>query len=89
MPGESTTVQSAIQAMGLGGEGLEEGEYTWWEEKRKELWEKAISGHLRGSFGRPTPGKPLSELDSQPEDWPTRYDAKSVSPASSMRRSRS
>jgi pyridoxamine 5'-phosphate oxidase len=79
IPGEQTTVSSAIAAMGLAGEGLEEGEVQYWENKRKELWEKAMSGHLRGSFGRPTPGKKLSEIDSKPEDWPTRFDTKSVS----------
>jgi pyridoxamine 5'-phosphate oxidase len=78
-PGESGTIASSIKALGLTGEGLEEGTEKYWEDKRKEIWTKGISGHLRGSFGRPTPGKPLSEIESKPEDWPTRYDPKSVS----------
>lgn len=40
----------------------EEGNVEFWKEKREELWKKQ-SGHLRASFARPTPGKPLKEVD--------------------------
>ena len=73
---DQSETTKALKAMGITGE---DGEAGWWEKKRKEVWEKEMSGHLRGSFARPQPGKPLSEIKEKPEDWPTRLDADSVS----------
>jgi pyridoxamine 5'-phosphate oxidase len=47
----------------------EEKEAGWWMKKRDEEFEK-MSGHLRATFARPTPGTPLSEVEKKPEDWP-------------------
>jgi pyridoxamine 5'-phosphate oxidase len=52
----------------LGAQG-EEGKSEWWLKKRDEEFEN-MSGHLRATFARPTPGTPLSQVDKKPEDWP-------------------
>ncbi len=74
----SDLIETAVKALGEGGAGGREGNPEWWEGKRKELWEKEMSGHLRGSFGRPNPGKKLSEIEEKPEDWISRLDVESV-----------
>ena len=61
---------------GLQAKGDEE-QAEFWEKERKRLWKEAMSGHLRASFGRPTPGKPLDECPD-PKEWPERLDAESV-----------
>lgn len=66
----SSAVEKVLGALKLAESGGEDASAQWWEEKRMELWEKGMSGHLRASFARPTPGKPLDEVDSKPEEWP-------------------
>ena len=78
-PGGKEMIDTAIKAMGPTGEMGREGSAEWWEGKRKEVWAKEMSGHLRGSFGRPQPGKKLSEIDSKPDEWISRLDVSSVS----------
>jgi pyridoxamine 5'-phosphate oxidase len=73
---DAATTRKAIQAMGV-QEG-EEGKNEWWQDMREQLW-KDLSGHLRGSFGRPTPGTPLDQVKEKPEDWIQRLDPESVS----------
>ncbi|ORY30325.1 hypothetical protein BCR39DRAFT_494590 [Naematelia encephala] len=58
-----------LTGLGLDPDKNVEGKPEWWEGQRKLLWDKAMSGHLRGSFGRPPPGTPLSEIEQKPEDW--------------------
>ena len=71
-------MSSALKGLSAkGGEAKAE----YWESERKRLWKEAMSGHLRASFGRPTPGKPLDEVED-PKEWPERLDAESVSPPS-------
>ena len=72
-------IDTAVKALGAEETEGREGNAEFWEGKRKELWEKEMSGHLRGSFGRPNPGKKLSEIKEKPEDWISRLDASSVS----------
>ncbi|KAK1921678.1 hypothetical protein DB88DRAFT_498838 [Papiliotrema laurentii] len=74
---DAATTRKAIQAMGV-QEG-EEGKNEWWQDKREQLW-KDLSGHLRGSFGRPTPGTPLDQVKEKPEDWIQRLDPESDDP---------
>ncbi|WVW78324.1 hypothetical protein I302_100278 [Kwoniella bestiolae CBS 10118] len=75
-PNTSQDFQRAIKTLGV--EGLEEGKEEWWENKRKELW-KGVSGHLRAGFGRPTPGKKLSEVEGS-DKWPETIPAESDKP---------
>ena len=75
---DKSTASKTIEALHL-ADGAEESDPNWWEEKRKQVWENEMSGHLRGSFGRPGPGTPLSEVKEKPEDWIERLDASSVS----------
>ena len=72
-------IDTAVKALGSEGAVGREGNAEYWEGKRVEMWEKEMSGHLRGSFGRPNPGKKLSEIKEKPEDWISRLDASSVS----------
>jgi len=58
-----TILKDTLEAEG------EEKETSWWMKKRDEEFEK-MSGHLRATFARPTPGTPLSEVEEKPEDWP-------------------
>ena len=85
LPPDKTEVAKALKAMGLQGD---EADGKWWENKRKEVWEKEMSGHLRGSFARPAPGTPLDQIDTKPEDWPTKLDPDSVRPHRAGLRSR-
>ncbi|ORX34005.1 pyridoxamine 5'-phosphate oxidase-domain-containing protein [Kockovaella imperatae] len=77
LPADQNQVSKALKELGVQGE---EADAKWWEEKRKSIWANDMSGHLRGSFGRPPPGKPLSEIKEKPEDWPERLDAESDDP---------
>jgi hypothetical protein len=79
IPHEASSVEAELKKLSVSPEA-EDGKGDWWVEKRKEIWGKEMSGHLRGSFGRPPPGKPLSEIEEKPENWITRLDEKSVSP---------
>lgn len=58
----------------MGGQG-DEADAQWWIEEKNRQWEK-MSGHLRASFARPTPGTPLKEVDRKPEDWAESIPAK-------------
>ena len=74
----SSDPESAARAIKeLDVQGAEEGENKWWQDKRDELWSQ-LSGHLRGSFGRPPPGTPLDQVKEKPEDWIQRLDVESV-----------
>jgi hypothetical protein len=53
----------------LDGKGRE-ADPQWWISQRERLWKESMSGHLRASFARPTPGTPLSDHESKPSDWP-------------------
>lgn len=78
-PNGPELLATAVKALGEDGASGREGNEEWWEAKRKEMWEKEMSGHLRGSFGRPNPGKKMSEIEEKPEDWISRLDVQSVS----------
>ena len=78
-PDGESLVQAAVKALGHDGAGGREGNAEWWEGKRREMWATEMSSHLRGSFGRPDPGKKMSEIEEKPEDWIQRLDAESVS----------
>lgn len=67
-----------IKGLGLTEEKNVEGKAQWWEGERKRIWEKGISGHLRGTFARPAPGMPLDQADRPKEEWPSRLDTHSV-----------
>ena len=77
IPTDPSEVQGVLDKIGLDGE---DAKAEFWEDKRKDLW-KNLSGHLRGSFGRPPPGKKLDEIEEKPEDWISRLDVESVSRA--------
>lgn len=66
----------ALKALGAQGD---EANPEWWEKERMRLWKEAMSGHLRASFGRPTPGTPLDQCPPSSE-WPERLDAESDDP---------
>lgn len=66
----------ALKALGTQGD---EANPEWWEKERMRLWKEAMSGHLRASFGRPTPGTPLDQCPPSSE-WPERLDAESDDP---------
>jgi hypothetical protein len=68
-------VEKALASLDAKGE---EGDADWWEKERKRVWKESMSGHLRASFGRPPPGKPLEEI-SDPKEWPEQFEAESVS----------
>lgn len=80
IPTDPSEVQGVLDKIGLDGE---DAKAEFWEDKRKDLW-KNLSGHLRGSFGRPPPGKKLDEIEEKPEDWISRLDVESVSRACIM-----
>ncbi|KAK4686513.1 hypothetical protein P7C73_g3612, partial [Tremellales sp. Uapishka_1] len=68
--GKAYTLSKAKIADAKALEELDVGEDAkYWEDKRMELWEGAMSGHLRASFARPTPGTPLDKVDRQPDEW--------------------
>lgn len=69
-------IKDTLKAMGAKGE---EADPKWWEEKREQLWKEKMSGHLRASFARPTPGQSLKTVDRQPEEWAESIPAESVS----------
>lgn len=76
-PGDEGYKQAMSDALaGLKATGDEE-QADFWEKERKRLWKEAMSGHLRASFGRPTPGKELKDCPD-PKEWPERLDAESV-----------
>ncbi|GFZ47813.1 hypothetical protein JCM24511_05560 [Saitozyma sp. JCM 24511] len=75
-PEGSTRVEDALRQLRTQGEDSEPG---WWEKERMRVWKEGMSGHLRASFARPPPGKPLDEV-SEPDTWPTRLDAESDDP---------
>ncbi len=77
-PNGHDLIDKAVKALGQDGAGGREGNPEWWEGKRREMWAKEMSGHLRGSFGRPQPGKKMSEIVEKPEDWLQRLDVESV-----------
>lgn len=72
---DPSTSASAIKAFGV--EDGEEGNDEFWQGQRRKIWGD-FSGHLRGSFGRPPPGKPLEEVKEKPDDWIVRLDEESV-----------
>jgi pyridoxamine 5'-phosphate oxidase len=74
-PSTEGQIKSTLQAIGAKGD---EADPAWWENKREELWNKSISGHLRASFARPTPGQSLKTIDRQPEEWDESIPAQSV-----------
>ncbi len=78
IPPSTGSNDSAIEAVlsKLKPEG-DEKEAKWWEEERIKQWGK-MSGHLRASFGRPQPGKPLKDIDSDPDSWTESLPEKSV-----------
>jgi pyridoxamine 5'-phosphate oxidase len=53
----------------IAGKG-DEMDSNWWISERKRLWNNSMSGHLRASFARPTPGTPLIDHEAKPKDWP-------------------
>jgi pyridoxamine 5'-phosphate oxidase len=75
-PEGSTRVEDALRQLRTQGE---DSDPSWWEKERKRVWKEGMSGHLRASFARPPPGKPLDEVP-EPDTWPTRLDAESVCP---------
>jgi hypothetical protein len=75
IPTDKSEVQGVLDKIGLEGE---EAKAEFWDAKRTELW-KGLSGHLRGSFGRPAPGQKLDEIEEKPEHWISRLDVESVS----------
>jgi hypothetical protein len=81
-PEYKSSMDAALK--GLQAQGGED-KADYWEKERKRLWKEAMSGHLRASFGRPTPGKDLGECPD-PKEWPERLDAESVRFNSSRRR---
>ncbi len=52
----------------IAGKG-DEANPEWWISERKRLWKDSMSGHLRASFARPTPGTPLKDVETKPKDW--------------------
>jgi len=75
IPPNSEEAKKVIEAIGLEGE---EANVEFWEKKREQVWGE-FSGHLRGSFGRPPPGRKLEDVKEKPEDWTVRLDTSSVS----------
>jgi hypothetical protein len=75
-PEGSARVEDALKQLRTQGQESEPG---WWEKERMRVWKEGMSGHLRASFARPSPGKSLDEV-SEPDTWPTRLDAESVCP---------
>ncbi|KAJ9091418.1 hypothetical protein QFC19_009128 [Naganishia cerealis] len=67
-PGARETLESAIGAHRVRAVG-EEGKADWWVKEREKSWSEGISGHLRATFARPTPGTPLHRVDKKPEEW--------------------
>ncbi len=60
-------LKETLKKMGAKGE---EATLEFWEQERQKQW-KEMSGHLRASFTRPTPGTPLKDLKDgeKPGDW--------------------
>jgi hypothetical protein len=56
-------VVRALRAQG------EEANVDWWIAEREKSWSEGISGHLRATFARPTPGTPLDRVERKPEEW--------------------
>lgn len=61
-----TAAEAIIQSMGAQGD---ERTVDWWIGERERNWREGISGHLRATFARPTPGTPLDQCNVKPEDW--------------------
>ena len=61
-----TAAEGVIQSMGAQGD---ERTVDWWIGERERNWRDGISGHLRATFARPTPGTPLDQCNVKPEDW--------------------
>jgi len=75
VPPDAEGTKKAIETIGVEGE---EQDVKWWDNKREQVWGD-FSGHLRGSFGRPPPGRKLEDVKEKPEDWTVRLDPSSVS----------
>jgi pyridoxamine 5'-phosphate oxidase len=71
---DAEAAKKTIEEMGIEGD---ETDLKFWENKRDEVW-KDFSSHLRGSFGRPPPGRKISDVKEKPEDWTVKLDTSSV-----------
>ncbi|KAJ9123478.1 hypothetical protein QFC24_003692 [Naganishia onofrii] len=67
-PSAQKALESAVQKDSVRAVG-EEKKADYWIGERERNWTKGISGHLRATFARPTPGTPLDKVDRKPEDW--------------------
>ncbi|KAI5453703.1 hypothetical protein NCC49_005522 [Naganishia albida] len=56
-------VVRALRAQG------DEASVDWWIAEREKSWGEGISGHLRATFARPTPGTPLNRVERKPDEW--------------------
>ena len=74
LPPDKTQANEVIKRLQLSGD---EAKGAWWEDKRENIWSD-LTGHIRASFARPTPGTPLDQAKEKPEDWIERLDAESV-----------
>ncbi|KAJ9094064.1 hypothetical protein QFC21_006165 [Naganishia friedmannii] len=60
---EEAVQKDVVRAVG------EEKKANYWVKERERNWTKGISGHLRATFARPTPGTPLDKVDRKPQEW--------------------
>jgi hypothetical protein len=67
-PSAQKALEEAVQKDSVRAVG-EEKKADYWIGERERNWTKGISGHLRATFARPTPGTPLDKVDRNPEEW--------------------
>ncbi|KAJ9120267.1 hypothetical protein QFC22_003167 [Naganishia vaughanmartiniae] len=67
-PSVQKALEEAVQKDVVRAVGKEQ-KADYWIGERERNWTKGISGHLRATFARPTPGTPLDQVDRKPDEW--------------------